>query len=376
MLFDSSLRKELQRSLTATIVVILTIVLTMMLIRTLGQAAGGALAAQDVILVMVYVVMGYIPLILSLSLFVATIATFTRLYRDSEMAVWFSSGVDLKRFIRPVLRTALPALVIILVTALWARPWGQQKITELKIQHEQRSDLSKVVAGEFQSSRDGRRVFYIDRNSPSDTIGRNVFVLSNAPNQEAVITAKEGKIIFEENRRMLALTAGERTARQLETGVRSNAQFETAEVFISESKPISEELQAPRSMPTLQLLSEDNHVAQAELAWRLGMVLCGVNLLLLGIGLAKGGPRQSNNWSLLIALLCFVIYLNLINLIQSWSGDGRIGPWISLLMLHGMAFIMAMALLWWRQQGSPSWMPWQMWSLLAKKKKQPTGAAT
>ena len=47
MLFDSTLRKDLSRSFGATLVVIMTIVLTMMLIRTIGQAASGAVAGPD-----------------------------------------------------------------------------------------------------------------------------------------------------------------------------------------------------------------------------------------------------------------------------------------------------------------------------------------
>ena len=48
MLFDSTVRTELARTFGATLVVILTIVLTMFLIRTVGQAASGAVAPQDV----------------------------------------------------------------------------------------------------------------------------------------------------------------------------------------------------------------------------------------------------------------------------------------------------------------------------------------
>ena len=37
--------------------------------------------------------------------FIAVVVTLGRMYRDSEMAIWFASGVGLMRFIRPVLRT-------------------------------------------------------------------------------------------------------------------------------------------------------------------------------------------------------------------------------------------------------------------------------
>ena len=41
-------------------------------------------------------------------LFVAVVLSLGRMYRDSEMAIWFSAGVGLDRFIRPVLRMAWP----------------------------------------------------------------------------------------------------------------------------------------------------------------------------------------------------------------------------------------------------------------------------
>ena len=50
MLFDSSVRKELARTFGATLVVLLTIMLTNALIRTVGQAASGVVAPQDVVL--------------------------------------------------------------------------------------------------------------------------------------------------------------------------------------------------------------------------------------------------------------------------------------------------------------------------------------
>ena len=71
MLFHSSLRKELSRSFGATLVVLVTIVMTMMLIRTLGLASKGSVNPSEVFLVMAYTVLGYMPTILSLSLFVA-----------------------------------------------------------------------------------------------------------------------------------------------------------------------------------------------------------------------------------------------------------------------------------------------------------------
>jgi lipopolysaccharide export system permease protein len=106
MLFDTTLRRELSRAFGGTLVVILTIVLTMMLIRTLGQAAGGAVSPQDVVLLLGYTALGHLPTMLALSLFIAVVAALGRMYRDSEMAIWFAGGLPITRFVRPVLRVA------------------------------------------------------------------------------------------------------------------------------------------------------------------------------------------------------------------------------------------------------------------------------
>ena len=113
MLFDSSIRKELARSFGATLVVLVTVVMTMMLIRTLGQAARGNVNPSDVMLVMGFTVLGQLPTILSLSLFVAIVGTLSRMYRESEMVIWFASGKGLSSLLRPLLRFAWPIMLAV-----------------------------------------------------------------------------------------------------------------------------------------------------------------------------------------------------------------------------------------------------------------------
>ena len=158
MLFDSTLRRDLARSFGATLVVILTIVLTMMLIRTLGQAALGRVSPQDVVLLLGYIALGQLPTMLALSMFIAVVATLGRMYRDSEMAIWFASGVSITRFVRPVLRTSWPVLLVVMALALFVWPWVNQRSVELRDRFERRSDLSRVAPGQFQTSNDGSRV--------------------------------------------------------------------------------------------------------------------------------------------------------------------------------------------------------------------------
>jgi lipopolysaccharide export system permease protein len=348
MLFDSTLRKDLARSFGATLVIILTIVITMFLIRTLGQAAGGRVSPQDVVLLLGYVALAHLPTMLALSLFISIVATLGRMYRDSEMAIWFASGVSLTRFVRPVLRMSWFVLLVVALLALFVWPWVNKRSLEIKERFERRSDLSRVAPGQFQTSRDGRRVFFIERDSADGRIGRNVFILTTSPRGESVTSARSGRIEIEDDERYLLLDQGQNNEQDLRDGSKTLSRFTSYKVLAGERVLSSLDNLPPKARRSIDLLRQPTPAHQGELVWRLGLLLGSANMLLLAIGLAATNPRRPSNWNVLFALLAFVVYYNVINLSQAWVAGGRLGMGTALAATHGTALVFAMFLLWWR----------------------------
>ena len=358
MLFDSTVRRELARGFGATLVVILTIVLTSFLIRTVGQAASGAVAPQDVVLLLGYVALGHLPTMIALSLFVGIVVTLGRMYRDSEMAIWFASGVGLSRFVRPVLRTSWPALLAVAVLLLVVWPWGNKNSIELRDRYQQRGDLSRVTPGVFQTSSDGRRVFFVERESSDGVNARNVFILAQLDHGESVTSARAGRLENEGDNRFLVLERGQRNDVDSARGERTLSSFETYRVLASEGAVRSAEARPPKAMRTIELMRNPTPRHLGELTWRFGMLLGAANLVLLGVGLSATNARRASNWNLLFALLAFLVYYNFINLSQAWVASGRTGMGAALAGLHGLAFALALALLWWRDHAQvTSWVP-------------------
>ncbi|CAD5373747.1 LPS export ABC transporter permease LptF [Rubrivivax sp. A210] len=352
MLFDSTVRRELARGFGATLVVILTIMLTMLLIRTIGQAASGAVAAQDVVLLLGYVALGQLPTMLSLSMFVAIVIGLGRMYRDSEMVIWFASGVSLARFVRPVLRTCWPVLIVVAVLALFAWPWGNGSSQDLRDRYQQRSDLARVTPGVFQASANGHRVFFVERESADGINARNVFILAREELTESVTSARAGRLETEGDQRFLVLERGQRNEVEFKGGERTLASFEGYRVLAGERASGADAKRPPKTVPTLELIGDPTARHQGELTWRLGLVLAPANLLLLGIALSAANPRRASNWNLLFALLAFIVYYNIVNLSQAWVGSGRLGMGLALSGVHGAAFALALALLWWRDHAA------------------------
>jgi len=352
MLFDSTLRRDVARTFGATLVVILTIVLTMFLIRTLGQAAVGNVSPQDVVLLLGFISLANLPTMLSLSLFIAVVVTLGRLYRDSEMSIWFASGIGLKRFVRPVLGVAWPVLLAVGAMAFVVWPWVNQQYAEVKERFERRSDLSRVAPGQFQSSRDGSRVFFIDRDQSDGTKGRNVFILVRKGTNESVTTARTGHIEKTPEADFLVLDSGQRNEQDLVSNENTVARFQSYRVQVGERHSQQATALPFKARPTLNLLMNPEPKALGQLTWRIGLTLGSANLLLLALSLSATQPRRASNWNLLFALLAFVVYYNLINLSEAWVSSNRISMGGALAAIHGSAFVLALGLIWWRDNGT------------------------
>jgi len=352
MLFDSTLRRELARNFGGTLVVILTIVLTILFIKTLGQAAVGRVDPQDVALLLAYIALGNLPPMLALSLSVAVVATLSRMYRASEMTIWFASGVSLQRFVKPVMQTSWPVLLVIAALALFVWPWQNERTAQLKDMFERRSDLSRVAPGQFQSSGDGKRTFFFEGAASDTTSGRNVLIVASRGSVEAVTTARNGRIDLADGSRFIVLDKGQRNEQDASNGEKTLSRFESFRSLAGERMIDPREILPPKARPTMQLLREPSAINHGELAWRLGLVLAAANMLLLGIGMSASNPRHASNWNLLFALLGFFAYYNLINLTQAWVGSGRLGLGAALFATHGSAFALGVGILWWREHGA------------------------
>jgi lipopolysaccharide export system permease protein len=147
------------------------------------------------------------------------------------------------------------------------------------------------------------------------------------------------------------LERGQRNDIDSKSDEKTLSSFETYRVLADERRVRDAESRPPKAMATIELLRQPTLKNQGELVWRFGLLFGCANLLLLGIGLAATNPRRASNWNLLFALLGFVVYYNLINLTQAWVGGGRVGLGAAMLSVHGGAFVLALLLLWWRENG-------------------------
>jgi lipopolysaccharide export system permease protein len=116
---------------------------------------------------------------------------------------------------------------------------------------------------------------------------------------------------------------------------------------------------SPSRLPITELLRDTGKQARGELLWRIGMPVSAVILALMAIPLSYVNPRAGRSANMLIAILIYAIYNNLMSLSQAWVAQGKlsfaIGVWaahalmvLPLLLLFYKRIVVSMP---WRRRG-------------------------
>ncbi|MBK8324103.1 MAG: LPS export ABC transporter permease LptF [Betaproteobacteria bacterium] len=343
MIFDRSLIREFSLVALAVVVVLIAIILTRLLILLLGKAALGTVLPEAVIGLIAFGILTYLPVLLSIAAFVAVLLTLTRSFRDSEMTVWFTSGQSIAAWVKPVLQFSLPIALVAGALSLGLSPWSQAQSAEYQRLLESRDEVSSVTPGVFRESRRADRVLFVDKISDRDNEVNNVFVQSTQNNRTGVMVAQRGFIENAENGdRFVVLLNGRRYEGTPGTLDYKTVDFDRYAIRI-EPKETKKETPPAKALDTMELIGDPTNHNIAELHWRIALPLSVVLMALFAVPLSFVNPRQGRSWNLVLAVLAYTLYNNLLSIFQAWTAQGKIPGWVGLWPVH---LVVALVIAW------------------------------
>ena len=278
----------------------------------------------------------------------SVLLTLTRAYRENEMVVWFSCGMGLTRWVRPVMYYALPIVCLIGLLSLVLSPWAMSKVDELKRRLDNRDDLTIASPGTFRESRQSDRVFFIESvDTKKNQIG-NIFIQTMQNGRLGTLVAKHGvQEVAPNGDRFLVLLNGTRydgTPGRLDFKI---IEFERYSLRIKEA----EARQRPTpldSLSTPQLLKNSGSWNVSELERRLSLPLGALILSILAIPLSFVNPRTGRSFNLIMALAIYMVYNNLMGVITALVGQSKIDPIVAFLGIHMLMAALIAALFYYR----------------------------
>jgi lipopolysaccharide export system permease protein len=348
VIFQRSLIREFSLIAIAVIGVLLALLMTQLLIKLLGRAASGEVLGEAVLGLIAFLILYYLPVLLGISVFVAVLLALTRSYRDSEMTVWFTSGLSIASWIKPVLQFAVPVALVCGLLSLAISPWSQAQSTEYQRLLASRDEVSSVTPGVFVESKSSDRVFFVDKLSERDDVVNNVFVQSSQNDRMGVMVAQKGFVETAPNGdRFVVLLNGRRYEGTPGTLDYRTVDFDRYALRI-EPKEAKPETLRPSQTATLDLLNEGKPEQVAELHWRLSLPLAVIIMGLFAVPLSVVNPRSGRSWNLIFAVLVYTLYYNLLSIFQAWTAAQKIPGWVGLWPVHG-AMVAILVFLFYRQ---------------------------
>ncbi len=352
MIFKRALRQELNFTTGVVFMVLVTLVLTNLMIRVLGNAASGTANPKDALVLIGLGMINYLPILLTASVFVAILMVLTRWYKDSEMVIWQSAGISLLKILRPILNFTAPIAVAIAVLSIFASPWASEKSATIKQRFQQRDDISMLAPGQFRESSGNNRVFFIESMNPETDVIKNVFVTDFGKERQLVAVAKEGFIQnLQTGEKQLILETGRRYE-----GTPGNTDFRITEfdkyTVKLEDKVVDPIINGPRTLPAWILIQDLNKAHLGEILWRIGLPLMVFVFAIIAIPLSYMDPRRGRYTALIMAVLLYFTYSNLLKLMQAWVTTGKLSFSIGWWLLHVVIALIGLTLIIYRQNRS------------------------
>lgn len=334
-LINHYIRREILTTFAAVLLVLISILLVQRLAFYLNQVMNGSLSQSAVLSLLGLQIVRFITELLPLSFLLAAILAFGRLYKDSEMTAFYALGMPVKRLYRILLQIGIPLSLIILVLNFWIVPEIAQIQEVVLKKAREEAQLTILKPGVFQQFSRGKQTIYVQSINTSSGSLENIFIKTNENNESHVVTfAKTGsQLIDEDNVRFVILSDGSRTT--------TNNDY--SEVVYFDSLRIRLDADRSDTWPKAIAWSAKDVITgqsleqKRELQRRLTGPISIFILILLIPALSHSKPRQGRFNKLILGVIFYVFYFNLLGIGLSWIKSGKVNPdlgvwWIQIIM--------------------------------------------
>lgn len=348
------LLREATGALAAVAVVLLAIMMSAQFARYLAQAAGGKIPKDVLLSVVGLTSLQYLMILIPFSALLAVMLTLGRLYKDQEIAAMSGCGVGGRRLYAPFLLLAVGMSLLAGAFSFQIGPWAGRQADYLLKDGRWLIQFNPFEEGRFKEVGNGRATFYTDRvEAGGEKLGL-VFGELREDDGVSALTARSGRY---------TLAADGTRQLVLEDGWRFHGQPGQGNYDITHYDTLTSRIQLPEFVyktevrkirPTSELLASRDRADRAEWHWRLAAPISVFLMILIAVPLSHLAPRQGRYGKLVVGILVYLVYSNLLTFGQTYIAKGKMPEALGLWWIHAAAAALALALIarregWWRR---------------------------
>lgn len=361
----SVLSRYVVREILLHVLGVLAIVLGIFLLRRfaglLTDAAEGALPPNVILHLLGLRTIMALPSLLPVVLYLAILLALGRLHQDQEMTALNACGVGPGRVRAIVLSFALLVAGGIGALSYSTRPWAANELQVVGHRAAREVSADSISPGRFyELGGEAEQVVFAEARSRTNSqILENVFVQYRKGNELSILYSDEALVHRDEQSgyRFLRLLDGYRYDLRPD---RREYEITNYEEFVIRTpvETLLPEEGAQKARPTSELFGSSDLLDEAELQWRLSMPVSALILAFLAIPLSRVEPRQGKYGKLLLAILIYTVYRQLLSTSKNWVADGDLAAFPGMWVVHALCFGVATYFYLRGAEKQPSVAPW------------------
>ncbi len=327
--------KELAQTFTAVGFVLLLVIVGKSFVSLLGKVMDGKLPADVIMPMLGLGILKSAILLVPFALLLSIMLVLGRYYRDSEIHAIKASGIGSLSLLRYTGLLVVPIVLLLFYLSVFSAPWTAQQIEKIKLQAKGLTDISALTPGQFIESNQGNWVIFVEEADKDSAVVKNIFISDRREGKVAIETAQfaEQKNLAELGGESLILKKGQRYQGTPGEGGFTLLTFDQHAVRIPEFD-LKIDQQDPEFKSTAKLFQSTELSDAAELQWRISVPIAAVLLVLLAFPLSVTNPRQGRFAKLGVAIVIYLIYSNLLILMEAWVADGKFPVMPGMLAVH------------------------------------------
>lgn len=350
MLLSRYFYREVLGTSAALLTLLILIFLSHWFIRYLGQASMGLLPSDFILQLLLLRLLMVLSILLPLGFFLAILLALGRLYTDNEMVAMSACGMGTPFVLKKFTQLGMLFALLVGLLSFVLAPWAERQEDQLMLEAKKTADIAGIAAGHFKEFAQGQGVFYVETLADDKHTMQNVFAAFDQDGETLLLTAESARqtLQTEHQLRYMSLYNGQRY--QGTPGTAALRAITFAEHHIRLDPPADIYHQADLgSAPTAQLWQPGDAANMAELQRRLSAPLGILLLTPLAVLLSYTTPRQGRYGKVVLAILIYFSYGNLLQVAHNWMSEAQSPLWLGMWWAHGL-LLAAIGLLYWRRR--------------------------
>ena len=341
MLVDRYLLREVSLPFIGVSGALLAIFLTYSITSFLAKATGGLLNPGEIAHLTFLKSVIALEVLLPMGLYLGVILGLGRLYSDSEMYALQAAGIGEGRLLRPIVIFAVTMAVLFSLLSTAGRPWAYREAYDLRATAAASSELERIKPGRFYVDDKSGRTVFIQSMSKNRQQLQGVFIRSRDAQGLQVASSANG--YFEtsataDHHKLVLVDA--RVYKRGNDGPNVLGRFKSLSIFLPIADPELVGYKV-KTQSTLDLRNSQDPKEKAEYQWRLSTALSTLLLVLAAVPLSRSLPRRGRYGKIMIALLVYALYLNMLTVAKTWVEQETIS---TIWWVPGLLALLVMAL--------------------------------